>query len=164
MMNYQRALYWYDMVVTRLRGVPHVEESYRLVDEALRELIDFKLMTVQRVTTDGKFLERLYTSDPRFPLGGHKPFTDDAWLTSLLAEGEPVITSGSAAVKAAFRDHEAIFALGCGAVLNVPITAPSGTLGSLNLLNIEGWFTRDHVLAAQPFCPLLALFWQSARV
>ena len=126
----------------------------------MRELVGFRLLTIQRITEDGEALQRLHSSDASFPVGGCKSILGDAWIQRVLKAGEPVITSDRDGVREALIDHAAIFALGCGSVLNVPVATPIGTLGSFNLLHEQAWFTPQHVLVAQPFAALLALAWQ----
>lgn len=128
----------------------------------MRELVGFRLMTIQRVTEDGEALQRLHSSDASFPVGGCKSIRSDEWMQRVLKAGEPLITPDRVGVKKVFIDHDAIFALGCGSVLNVPVTTPACTLGTFNLLHEQAWFTPKHVLVAQPFAALLALAWQHA--
>lgn len=131
---------------------------YRQVEQAMDELVGFKLLTLLRL--QGSQLQRMHTSDlASYPVGGHKDIAHDRWLTHMLREGEPIISANAQAVREHFFDHTTIFALGCESALNLPVVGPRGTLGSLNLLHQSDWFTPQHVLLARPFAHLLALAW-----
>lgn len=161
-MTAERALRLFADAADLARRDPADGALYRAVEAALAELVGFKLLTVLRLRDQR--LHRLHTSDLRsYPAGGFKDIRQDAWLQSMLAAGTPVISSDPATVRARFVDHEAIFALGCGAVMNLPVTSPSGTLGSLNVLHQSGWFQAEHVLLARPFVALLGLAWSGAQ-
>jgi hypothetical protein len=47
------------------------------------------------------------------------------------------------AIRDAFDDHETIFALGIGSMLNIPIAFAGRCLGTMNLSNVEGWFSAE---------------------
>lgn len=130
----------------------------RAIEGAVDELVGFKLLTILRL--QGSRLDRSHTSDPAtYPAGGHKDISNDQWLRSMLSDGVPVISEDAAKVRERFVDHEAIFAMGCGSVLNIPITSALGTLGSLNLLHEANWFKPEHIVLVRPFALLLAVAW-----
>ncbi|MFC7462650.1 GAF domain-containing protein [Hydrogenophaga defluvii] len=131
---------------------------YREIERAMDDLVGHKLLTILKL--EESRLHRMHTSDlARYPVGGYKDITHDRWLTAMLRDGTPIISADADAVRARFYDHETIFALGCGAAMNIPIVGPRGTLGSLNLLHQPGWFAPEHVRVARPFALLLALAW-----
>lgn len=131
---------------------------YRAIEGALDELVGFKLLTILRLKESR--LVRTHTSDSAtYPSGGYKDITDDQWLRSMLGDGVPVISENSTKVRERFIDHEAIFAMGCGSVLNIPVTSALGTLGSLNLLHEAYWFKSEHIVLVRPYASLLAVAW-----
>lgn len=131
---------------------------YRAIEGALNELVGFKLLTILRL--QGSRLVRTHTSDSAtYPSGGYKDITDDQWLRSMLSDGVPVISEDSTKVQESFVDHEAIFAMGCGSVLNIPVISALGTLGSLNLLHEAYWVKPEHIVLARPYASLLAVAW-----
>lgn len=134
------------------------EKAYGLVERALSDLVGFRLLTILRI--EGTLVRRMHSSDPAgYSVGGTKDIATDAWLRAMLDAGRPVVSETPELVRERFPDHDAIFSLGCGAVLNVPIVAAGVTLGSLNLLHAAGHFSREHALVARPFAMLLALAW-----
>lgn len=157
MKDLHRALVRWQQVVDLAAG-PADPAFYRAVDQALGESVGYKLLTVLRV--QGPWLVRLHSSDEHsYPAGGAKDLRTDPWLRGLLDAGEPVLSANAEAVRARFPDHEAIFGLGCAAVLNVPVRSSVGTLGSLNLLHAEGRYGPEDLAVAQWFAPLLGLAW-----
>jgi hypothetical protein len=108
-------------------------------------------------------VRRLHSSDPSsYPAGGVKDISNDTWLRETLKAGKPVVSNTLELVRQRFPDHQAIFSLGCGAVLNVPVTDARRTLGSINLLDEAGRFDREQALIVRPFATLLALAWSAA--
>lgn len=131
---------------------------YRSIEGALGELVGFKLLTILRL--QGSRLVRMHTSDcATYPSGDSKDISNDPWLRSMLSDGVPVISEDAASVRERFVDHESIFAMGCGSVLNIPVTSALGTLGSLNLLHDAHWFKPEHAVLVRPFASLLAVAW-----
>ena len=60
---------------------------------------------------------------------------------------------------AAFFDHELIFSLGCESAINFPIRRDGRTLGSLNLLDVQGKYSAasldDLITPAAMASPIL---------
>lgn len=134
---------------------------YQRLQADLQQRIGFRLLTVLRL--EGHRLVRAHSSDlTRYPPGGAKDIRGDAYLTQLVRDGVPVLSADEEAVRARFFDHATIFAMGCGAVLNLPVCAPDGrTLGTLNLLHQARWFGPQHVRLAAPAVAELAAAWGS---
>jgi hypothetical protein len=138
-----------------------MQELYAFIEAALGELVGFKLLTILKL--EGRSLHRMYSSDLRsYPVRGVKDIAGDTWLQAMLDVGQPVVSGDPILVRQRFRDHDAIFSLGCGAVMNIPIRSATGTLGSVNLLHEAGWFNREHVIFARPFVALLAVAWSAS--
>src|SRR5258705_4332882 len=114
-----RTLELFSEIADRLRSGFELSMAYSLVESALSELVGFKLLTILR--TEGVQVRRVHSSDlVSYPVGGTKDLTGDVWLRSMLEAGQPVVSSTPELVQQRFPDHQAIFSLGCGAVLNVP--------------------------------------------
>lgn len=151
---------WLEQASAAIRDPSQPEILYQIIDRALNELVGYKLLTILRLRGDR--LYRMHTSDlAKYPVGGFKSIANDAWLKAMLSAGVPIISPNPELVQQRFFDHETIFSLGCGSVMNVPVVGPTGTLGSLNLLHELDWFESKHVLVARPFATLLALAWSA---
>jgi hypothetical protein len=154
----RRALDLFSEIASHLRPGFEVDKVYAPIESALAELVGFKLLTILRL--EGSRVRRLHSSDLQsYPMGGTKDISKDAWLREMLKAGQPVVSNAPGVVQERFLDHQAIFSLGCGAVLNIPIANTRGTLGSLNLLHEASWFNGEHVLIARSFAALLTLAW-----
>lgn len=156
-MTQHRLITWLTAVGSEAAAPPS-PRLYEALERALGELVGFKLLTVLRV--QGPLVLRLHSSQPdTYPAGGTKDLRRDPWLRSMLSLGEPMLSPDPVQVRTHFPDHQAIFAMGCGAVLNVPIRSALGTLGCLNLLHETHHFDDTHLAVARLFAPLLGLAW-----
>jgi transcriptional regulator with GAF, ATPase, and Fis domain len=133
----RRSLELLSDIADYMRSDCEVRKLYALVESALSELVGFRLLTILRM--EHAHVRRLHSSDPEtYPAGGVKDISGDTWLREMLEGGKPVVSNTPELVQQRFPDHQAIFALGCGAVLNVPVTDARQTLGSTNLLHGAG--------------------------
>lgn len=156
----RRALELFSEVESQLHSNFELSRTYSLIESALSELVGFKLLTILQM--EGAQVRRVHSSDlVSYPVGGTKDLTGDAWLRAMLEAGQPVASNTPELVQERFPDHQAIFSLGCGAVLNVPIVSGRGTLGSFNLLHEGGWYNWQQALVARPFAVILALAWSA---
>ena len=157
---FRRTLELLSDIADHMRSDCRVRKPYALVESALGELVGFRLLTILRM--EDVQVRRLHSSDPEsYPAGGVKDISNDTWLREMLEAGKPVVSNTPELVRQRFLDHQSIFSLGCGAVLNVPITDTRRTLGSINLLDEAGRFGREQTLIVQPFAALLALAWSA---
>lgn len=151
-------LEYLSLTANAVRGGLLTGELYRHTEEALQELVGYRLLTILQARDDR--LYRVHTSDlVSYPTGGCKVVSADSWLKTMLEQGLPVISPDLPTVRQRFPDHEVIESLGCGSVLNVPVTCPTGTLGSVNLLHEANWFTSEHGQIARLFATQLAVAW-----
>ncbi|TWA92546.1 hypothetical protein FBZ96_11016 [Bradyrhizobium stylosanthis] len=154
----RRALELFSVAADRVQSYFGPEKAYGLVETALSDLVGFSLLTILRI--EGTLVRRMHTSYPAsYSVGGTKDIAADTWLRAMFDAGRPVVSETRELMRERFPDHDAIFSLGCGAVLNVPVVAAGVTLGSLNLPHEAGPFSREHALVARPFAMLLALAW-----
>lgn len=136
------------------------EATFQSLDRALQDSVGHRLLTLLRIDTDQEWCERIYTSRPdAFASSGRKSLDAAPQMRRVLAAGRPMIVDGEAAVRAAFPDHERIFALGCACVLNVPVRWCGRTVAQLNLLDAAGAYAEPEaalaLLAAQLCLPAL---------
>lgn len=126
------------------------------VERALRDLVGFRVLTILAADSRRRILRRVHSAGPTaFPVGGEKPITDD-WVVRLLQAARPAISPDRDAVRRRFPDHEAIFALGCESVLNVPVVVPGGAVGCVNLMHEAHRYGEAQALVCRPFVQLLA--------
>jgi len=117
--------------------------GFAALDAALGEAIGHRLFTILMHDPVGGFNARIYSNRPvEYPLGGRKPITDSAWMDRVIRAGKPWVGYNYTDVQWAFFDHALIRSLGCESALNLPVRWQGRTLGTLNLLHAEGWYSE----------------------
>jgi hypothetical protein len=117
------------------------------VEQQVRDAVGVTLFTVLAWVPERRALRRVYSSHPdQYPVGGEKTVeVDGGWLDQCINGQRPYLGPDRAAVRAIFADHDLIFELGCGAVVNVPVVDNGQTLGVLNILDAEGSYDESSV-------------------
>lgn len=124
--------------------------TFRALDRMLQDRVGHRLLTILRIDPDEAWCERIYTSRPDiFSSSARKSLDAAPQMRRVLAAGRPLIVDGEAAVRAAFPDHERIFALDCACVLNVPVRWRGRTVAQLNLLDAAGAYSEPDAALAQ---------------
>lgn len=119
------------------------------VEALVREVVGHRLFSISVFMPASRELERIYSSDEHtYPVGGRKLKQGTAWATSVLDHGETFLGPGRAEIRRAFDDHEKIFALGLGSIINVPLRWAGATLGTMNLVDREHRYGPEHARAA----------------
>lgn len=106
--------------------------------QTLADDVGYILMTLLAVDEDD--LARVYSSDPVvYPLSGRKRLQTTPWGDHVLQKALPWLGHTRTDLEWAFPDHESIFALGCGACLNIPVQNREGAvICTLNLFDAKG--------------------------
>ncbi len=127
------------MEATTRRGQP--ESTLVALDQAMNAIIGHKLFTIMLLHADAREAERFYTNQPdAYPVGGRKPITPTPWSEQLLRQHVPYIGANADDIRSVFVDHELIFSLGCGSILNIPVVFNGKALGTVNLLHEAHWY------------------------
>ncbi|SMC48891.1 GAF domain-containing protein [Rhizobium sp. RU36D] len=135
---------------------------YRELELQLSKDIGFGLFTL--LYADGHEVARVYSSDENsYPVFGRKAMGPTPWGEKVLKNGQPFLGPDKAAIVWAFFDHELIFSLGLGAVINIPVVYNGETIGTMNLLDKEGAYTQAHLDKAAAYAPLLIPAYLEAR-
>lgn len=138
------------------------QEIFRAIETLSREVIGHTLFTIMRFDAAASEVERLYSSNPAvYPVGGRKQKKNTVWAQRVLGDMQVFRAIDRDAIRDAFDDHETIFGLGIGSMLNIPVAFAGRCLGTMNLSNVDGWFTPQDertglLLAAFPAPTLLA--------
>lgn len=142
--------------VLSLSGGASRPEIYAAVDALVRDTVGYKLLTVLKFVEETQEVERLYSSDPKaYPIGGRKQLKSINKDHSLAASGEIFLAANPDEVKATFPDHELIFSLGVGAILNAPIRHAGRRLGTLNCCGLANSYGAREIEAAKVLANLL---------
>jgi GAF domain-containing protein len=149
-----------DRLASALSAAGQPLTSYRAVEALSGEVIGHRLFTIMRLVSDGREVERVYTSNPVvYPVGGRKQKADTKWADHVLRDMKIFRASGPEDIVAAFDDHETILRLGIGSIINVPIVFDQQCLGTMNFCHAAGWYREEdediaRVLAAFLIPPL----------
>ncbi len=117
---------------------------------------ELRLITVLRYREAEALVERVYSSEPAYSIGGTKPLAQFPLNHAAMSQGQIFHAATAAEVKAAFADHERLFAMGITAILNSPIRHAGRRLGTLNLCGRDGQFGRSEIDAARTIAASLA--------
>jgi hypothetical protein len=144
-----------------LREAATPEAGFAALQPFLKAALGFTLFSVMAHDAATGWNRRVHTNLPEgWPLGGGKPSADRPWATQVITQGRPWTGSGEAAMRWAYPDHEALMAAGMGSGLNLPVRARGQTLGVLNLLHAEGWYSEADVGVGLVFAGLAVPLFQ----
>ncbi|AZS81455.1 GAF domain-containing protein [Achromobacter spanius] len=124
------------------------------LDGIAQRAVGHRLFTALRYDLTAGTAHRLYSSAPdRYPASGTKLISAAPAMQNMLATGKPLLTPDANAVRINFPDADAIFALNCQSVLNIPVYGRGRLLGQINLLHAANHYTPAHT----DFCAGLAV-------
>ncbi len=132
--------------------------GFAALDNALQQYPGHRLFTILAINWDAEENQRVYTSSPEsYPAGDAKPLhRNSAFFRTVVDNKSSRICRNAEECRAAFFDFELIARLGCASAVNVPIISGGMTIGSLNLLHEEGWYTPDMLPVLSQFATLSA--------
>jgi hypothetical protein len=139
----QSALAKFDAAIATMKTGDAAWEALRVLSQAL---VGGKLFTVMTVDWENERAGRVFTSHPEeYPVSGTKPIHYDSWFDVVHRERKPFVANTIADIAKVFSDHELIWSLGCGSVVNLPIEIAGAMVGTVNLLDAEHFYTPDRV-------------------
>ncbi|MBI3375440.1 MAG: GAF domain-containing protein [Betaproteobacteria bacterium] len=140
--------------------------DFTAIGQLAQERFGWKLFTAMRYLPASAEVERVHTSDAAaYPLSGHKTKRDTGWSRQVLVRGEPHFAADAQAIRAAFEDAEAIFALGVGTLINVPVreATTGAVIGTLNFGREAGGYAPEDVARALALAALAAPLFDASR-
>ena len=136
---------------------PDPQAAFLVFDRVVQRVLGHKLLTVMRHVAPTAEVERIYSSNPRaYPVGGRKQKQGTPWGEKVLDRGEVFIAKDRAELRAAFADHELIFSLGIGSIMNVPVMLHGRCRGIVNLSHDAGHYGEADIPPARILAGLLA--------
>ena len=116
---------------------------YEALFQLTKALVGVKLFTVMETDLVNNIAQRSYTSDPQsYPASGCKPVERDDWFNLVFTEQKAFVANTIDDIVKVFPDHELIWSLGCGSVVNLPIVIDGDAVGCINLLHEEHFYTK----------------------
>jgi len=142
-----RALADFDLAIANAKDA---EAPWRALETLAQAVVGAKLFTVLKVDWSNERSGRVYSSDPQaYPVSGTKPINRTHWFDTIHTQRKPFIANTIAGIAEVFPDHELIWSLGCGSVLNYPVTIAGDMIGTVNLLHEEHFYTPQRAAAAE---------------
>lgn len=115
-----------------------------------RTVIGAKLFTIMTVDMQHGVARREFTSDPvSYPASGTKPIHYDDWFEIVHKQHRSFVANTISDIAKVFPDHETIWSLGCGSVINIPVIVAGELLGTVNCLDVEHHYTPERVQASR---------------
>lgn len=128
------------------------------------EVIGTRLFTVTTVEDQGRLARRSYSSHPaEYPVTGKKIVEPSRWNTIVLERRQCFVANTLAEISEVFPDHELIGSMGLGSVVNMPVILRGEIAATLNLLDVEGYYTTERVALIQAVLTLPTLAAQLAH-
>ena len=116
------------------------------VKKTLLKEIGFKLFTLTVMHPKRKIVTRIYSSNNKiYPVGGQKKIPKNYWAQVTIKEKKSFIGNNQKQIEKYFYDHKIITDLGCESIINQVIIFNNETIGTINLLNIKGHFSKEHL-------------------
>ena len=137
------ALAAFDSAMATMKDGDAAWQALRVLSEAL---VGAKLFTVLTVDWPNERTGRVFTSHPEaYPVAGTKPIRYTEWFEVVHKRREAFVANTIEAMKPFFPDHDLIWSLGCGSIINLPIEIAGDMVGTINLLHEEQFYTPERV-------------------
>lgn len=129
-----------------LASARSAEEAWRALEDLTASVAGFKLFTVMTVDMANGLARRAYTSHPHeYPVSGTKPITRDSWFEIVHGRQQPFIANTIVDIAKVFPDHEKIWSMGLGSVVNLPVVIEGELSATINMLHEEHYYTPERV-------------------
>ena len=149
--------------LSRLPAEPGQPDTlFRALDAAAKRLVGHELFTL--LYLDGDEVARIYSNRPaEYPVSGRKPMNATPWGDHVLKGKKSFLGRDKAAIRWAFFDHELIYSMGLGSVINVPAVYDGQVIGTINLLAGEHFYAQEHIAPVERLAPLIVPAFLMAR-
>jgi len=145
MTDHSRARAVFDAEIANARSA---EEAFKALQGLTEATIGVKLFTYMGVDMENELARRAYTSDPaNYPTSGTKPIHYDAWFDIVHKQRDYFVANTIGDIAKVFADYELIDSLGCQSVVNMPVILRGELVGTVNMLDVEGYYTPERVAA-----------------
>jgi len=135
---------------------PDRSQIFDLVQSISADTCGWVLLTTLKYVEHENAVERIHSSDEvSHPIGGRKSLDKLVESHGGSSSSDVFLAGTKDDVRRAFYDHDSIFALGIGSILNAPITHADRRLGTLNFCGEEGMYGANEIQAAKILAGLL---------
>lgn len=125
-------------------------KTFETLHDAAKAATGARLFTVTVLNRKAGVAWRAYSSHPKdYPVTGTKPLQENDWTRQVLSRAETFVANSTEGFSQFFADHAVINALGCEAVVNIPVSDGKEVQGTVNILDKAGHFTPERVAALE---------------
>ena len=143
MTDYADAIARFDADIAEAKGA---DAAFSALQALVQATVGAKLFTYMSVDMEAEVARRAYTSDPKsYPTSGTKPIRYDSWFDIVHKERRYFVANTIIDIAKVFSDHELIDSLGCQSVVNMPVVLGGELVGTVNMLDVEGYYTPERV-------------------
>jgi hypothetical protein len=129
-----------------LMAAGNSDEVWRALQRLAAIAGGFKLFTVMTVDMDANLARRAHSSHPdEYPLSGTKPIHRDQWFEIVHGEKRSFVANTIGDIAKVFPDHEKIWSMGCGSVINLPVIIEGELVATINMLHRENYYSPERV-------------------
>ena len=143
MTEHFEAIARFDAAIANAEGA---DEAFAALQALTEQTVGVKLFTFMNVDMQAEVARRAYTSDPEnYPTSGTKPIRYDSWFDIVHKERRYFVANTITDIAKVFPDYELIDSLGCQSVVNMPVVLGGELVGTVNMLDVEGYYTPERV-------------------
>lgn len=131
---------------------PHA--TFAALQSVAEQTVGTMLFTIMTHDAAKGMSRRIYSSNEEaYPTGGYKTLRPTLFSRTALDERKPFSALTIEGIAEVFADHELIRSLGCESCCNIPIVIGDEVAGTLNLLDVKGYYNAERVGAAMALRP-----------
>ena len=124
------------------------------LQDLFRKEVGARLFTVMTFDARTGLSRRVHSSHPaEYPVSGVKPLSLGLWSRTVIDERRTFVANSIEAIAEVFPDHALIRSLGCCSVVNLPAICADAVIGTVNMLDISGYYTPDRVAKIERLAP-----------
>jgi len=147
-----------DRFVAALEEAADRQAAFAALSALVADTLGPHLFTVMTLDWRDGLARRAFSNQPdAYPVSGDKPIVRNAWFETIHDRGEIFVANTIAEIAQVFPDADTIAGLGCGSVANLPVRLRGTTVGTLNLLDAEGFFDAATVARCKALLRLPAM-------
>ncbi|HLV82811.1 MAG TPA: GAF domain-containing protein [Devosia sp.] len=143
MTEHAAAIAAFDTAIAEAKGA---DAAFAALQKLTEDTVGTKLFTFMTVDMAAELARRAYSSDPvNYPASGTKPIRYDSWFDIVHKDRQYFIANTIAEIAKVFPDYELIDSLGCQSVVNMPVVIGGELIGTVNMLDVDGYYTPERV-------------------
>ena len=129
-----------------IANAKEADAAFSALQALVQATVGAKLFTYMTVDMAAEVARRAYTSDPEnYPTSGTKPIRYDSWFDIGHTQRQYFVANTIADIAKVFPDYGLINSLGCQSVVNMPVVIGGELVGTVNMLDVDGYYTPERV-------------------